>query len=446
VCSLVGGTVTMNSGTGTCTIDANQSGNTNYSAAPQVQTSATATLASPTITFSAAPPATYPGPNFTVSATTNSNGALTYSYVSGPCTQVSGGTFSPTGVGTCVVQAKTAATTNFAAGSASQSVTIASRTGAALAPTTLSFAAQDGGTTSAAKTLTLTNYLTSSLSISASLGGANPGDFTVQASSTCPYPTGSLPANSSCTYNITFTPSQNGAESATLSVVDADGTLTARLYGTGIGATLAPSVLTFVPQDGGTTSAAKTLTLNNYLSASLAISASFGGANPGDFAVSGGTCPYPTGSLSGNSSCTYNITFTPSVNGPDSATLSVSDADGTQTAKLSGTGIGATLSPTTVSFGTLAVGTTSAAKTLTLTNYLASALSISASLGGANPGDFTVQASSTCPYPTGSLPANSSCTYKITFTPSAPPTAESATLSVSDADGTQATALKGTGK
>jgi hypothetical protein len=211
VCSLVGGTVTMNSGTGTCTIDANQSGNTSYSAAPQVQTSATATkatptvtwstpppasaaynsqftvvatsnstgaitystsggcsnnlgvvtmtsgttacqvsasaaadanyttgsvgpttvtatLATPAITFSAAPSATYPGSNFTVSATTNSNGALTYSYVSGPCTQVSGGTFSPTGVGTCVVQASTAATTNFTAGSATQSVSIIAAT------------------------------------------------------------------------------------------------------------------------------------------------------------------------------------------------------------------------------------------------------------------------------------------------------------------------------
>ena len=53
------------------------------------------------------------------------NGALSYSYVSGPCTLVSGGTFSPTGVGSCVVKASTALTTNFLAGSANQSVTIA---------------------------------------------------------------------------------------------------------------------------------------------------------------------------------------------------------------------------------------------------------------------------------------------------------------------------------
>ena len=64
------------------------------------------------------------GSQLTVSATTNSNGALSYSYVSGPCLPVSGGTFSPTGAGTCVVQASTASTATFLAGSAQQNVPI----------------------------------------------------------------------------------------------------------------------------------------------------------------------------------------------------------------------------------------------------------------------------------------------------------------------------------
>ena len=76
----------------------------------------------PTITFGPAPTATYPGNNFTVSATTNSNGALTYSYVSGPCSLVSAtaGTFSPTGIGTCVAEASVAPSTNYLAGSATR--------------------------------------------------------------------------------------------------------------------------------------------------------------------------------------------------------------------------------------------------------------------------------------------------------------------------------------
>lgn len=88
-----------------------------------------AVLITPTITFDPAPTPTFPGANFTVNATTNSNGALTYSVVSGPCAFVSSATFSSSGVGTCVVQANTAATSTYAAGSAQQSITISADTG-----------------------------------------------------------------------------------------------------------------------------------------------------------------------------------------------------------------------------------------------------------------------------------------------------------------------------
>lgn len=82
----------------------------------------------PTITFGSAPTPTYLGGNFTVSATTNSNGALTYSAVSGPCALVSGATFSTSGAGICVVRANTAATSSYTAGSTQQNVTIAPAT------------------------------------------------------------------------------------------------------------------------------------------------------------------------------------------------------------------------------------------------------------------------------------------------------------------------------
>ncbi len=122
-CAQVSGATFSSSGAGTCVVRASTAATTNFSPAT-VNQNVTINPATPTITFGAAPSATYPGSNFTVSATTNSNGALSYSYVSGPCTLVSGGTFSPTGVGSCVVQASTALTTNFLAGSAKQSVTI----------------------------------------------------------------------------------------------------------------------------------------------------------------------------------------------------------------------------------------------------------------------------------------------------------------------------------
>jgi FtsP/CotA-like multicopper oxidase with cupredoxin domain len=85
----------------------------------------TAVLLTPTFTFGTAPTPTYLGGNFTTSATTDSNGALTYSRVSGPCALVSGGTFSSSGAGVCLVQANTEATATYAAGSAQQSISIA---------------------------------------------------------------------------------------------------------------------------------------------------------------------------------------------------------------------------------------------------------------------------------------------------------------------------------
>ncbi len=49
---------------------------------------------------------------------------------------------------------------------------------------------------------------------------------------------------------------------------------------------------------------------------------SIGGANAGDFAVTGGNCP--TGSLAAASSCTYAVTFTPSMETAESGTFSIS--------------------------------------------------------------------------------------------------------------------------
>src|SRR5438876_9074957 len=82
------------------------------------------------------------GGNCIVSATNDSGGAITYSRVSGPCALVSGATFSSSGAGSCGVKADSAATTNYLASSAQQTVTIAkapptTTVGAAPTPTYL---------------------------------------------------------------------------------------------------------------------------------------------------------------------------------------------------------------------------------------------------------------------------------------------------------------------
>lgn len=111
---------------GTCKIVASQTGDANYSAATSVEQDFNILKVTPTVTFGTAPSAVYPGPNFTVTASTDNpeSSTVTFSYVSGPCSQVSGGTFSPTGVGNCVIRADGAATTDYNAASAQQTVVI----------------------------------------------------------------------------------------------------------------------------------------------------------------------------------------------------------------------------------------------------------------------------------------------------------------------------------
>src|SRR5205085_8196862 len=114
------------------TISASFSGDTNYAASDNgAQTPAPAlnlAKVASTTTFGAAPALTYLGGDFTVSASNTSGGAITYSAISGPCALVSGATFSSNGAGSCMVKAYSAATANYVASWAQQTVTIAKAT------------------------------------------------------------------------------------------------------------------------------------------------------------------------------------------------------------------------------------------------------------------------------------------------------------------------------
>jgi uncharacterized repeat protein (TIGR03803 family) len=208
---------------------------------------------------------------------------------------------------------------------------------AALSPATTTFATEPVGTASPAIAITLTNLSASTItSISPSIGGPSASDFSFAAGGTCGT---SLAASSSCTYLVTFTPSLVGAGAAALSVTDSVGTQTAVLKGTGIGAALRPATTTFATEPDGTASPAKTITLFTYTAyaISITIPGAIGGTDAADFSITGGTC-VGLSSLAAGSSCTYIVTFTPSLVGAETATLSVTDSVGTQTAALKGTG------------------------------------------------------------------------------------------------------------
>ena len=103
------------------------------------------------------------------------------------------------------------------------------------------------------------------------------------------------------------------------------------------------------------------------------------------------------------------------------------------------------LSPTSLSFGSQNVGTTSAAQTVTLTNTGTAPLTISGiAMNGANASDFAQ--TNTCPTSPNTLAANASCAISVTFSPSATG-ARAASISVDDnATGSpQNISLSGTG-
>jgi hypothetical protein len=102
-------------GAGTLVLDANQAGNTNYTAATQAQQTIVVNKATQAINFTASTPVTYGVSPITLVATGGASGnAIVFSVVSGPGS-ISGSTLTITGAGTIVVAANQAGNANYSA-------------------------------------------------------------------------------------------------------------------------------------------------------------------------------------------------------------------------------------------------------------------------------------------------------------------------------------------
>ena len=119
--TIVGNTVTLTA-PGNVVLLASQAANGNYAAATQTA-SFTVSAITPSLTFTV-PNHNYGDPAFQVNATSNSPGAITYSYVSGPATLTSPNTVSITGLGTVQLLATQAASGGYAAGTATATFTV----------------------------------------------------------------------------------------------------------------------------------------------------------------------------------------------------------------------------------------------------------------------------------------------------------------------------------
>jgi hypothetical protein len=286
-----------------------------------------------------------------------------------------------------------------------------------LAPATLAFGNQALNETSASKTATFRNTQVVALTISSiAISGTDRADYAYGGN--CPIRPSTLGAGKSCSITVTFTPASLGSRTATLTVTHSATTSpqSVALTGTGVvPVTLLPASLAFGNEYEGAASATKTLTIKNIQkTVPLTInSITISGTDAADFAWVGGTCAISPNILGAGKSCTITITFTPSAQGSRTASLSVTDnaSSNPPAIALTGTGLApATVVPTTLTFASLLVGTTSTAKSVTLTNHLSSALAISSVSAS---GDFVVSSDGCA----SGVSAGGKCTIGVTFAP-----------------------------
>ena len=134
VCITSGTTATFIA-SGTCVLDANQSGNGTYSAASQVQQSFTVSGEAQSITFPALPPVTFSAAPISLNATASSGLPVSFASTTPSICSVSGSTVTLLAVGTCGIAATqagnggytaaTAVSQSFAIAIATQSITFA---------------------------------------------------------------------------------------------------------------------------------------------------------------------------------------------------------------------------------------------------------------------------------------------------------------------------------
>jgi len=302
-------------------------------------------------------------------------------------------------------------------------------TTATATPATLTFASQIVDSTSAAQTVTVKN--TGSIALTPTSVVAS-GDF----SETDNCLNANVAAGGSCAIQVVFAPTQAGSRTGTMTIGAnvPGGNLTVSLSGTGApsgAVSLSPASVGFGSWQVGTTSNALQVTANNSGSQAVA----FTSAITGQFAIASNAC----GASIPANGCNLTLIFTPAQIGAATGELTFTDAEGTQTVQLSGTGLAPPtddLSPASLTFSGTVAGQLSAAQTVTLTNnggVQLKAIAISVS------GPF--RETNAC---TTNLAPESNCGISVVYAPTQAGS-QTGTLTVSDLLHTQTVALSGTG-
>lgn len=202
---------------------------------------------------------------------------------------------------------------------------------------------------------------------------------------------------------LTLTASYNGGASAAVLTAEPGAILS-----------VDPPASDFGYQAVGTASSPEPITITNSGTANLTLN-SVQLTTGTSFSLSQNTCG---SSVASGSSCSVSVVFKPTASGPASDALQISYGSpaSVQLINLTGTGSvpSATLNPSTLAFGSVAVFATGTGSA-TLSNTGSATLSgASATISGQNAGDFSL-ASDGC---TGVLlPPNTSCSVTVSFTP-----------------------------
>ncbi len=304
-----------------------------------------------------------------------------------------------------------------------------------LSSSSFTFGAQPVGTQSPAQTLTIA----SSGGTPVTFGTTSiAGDFT--ETDTCAGQT--LASGSSCTVQLIFAPTATGSRTGQLTIYAnvPGGQTTVALNGTGsagVSIVLTPLTLAFPATIVNQTSPSQIINVANTGATAATLHPATILGETSDFSIYSSTC---TATLAPQSACSIAIIFTPTASGARSATLSLTDNVGTQTATLTGTGNAPatdTIAPLALTFAQQQIGTSSTPQTVILTN--AGGVPLTLIAASVSPGDFAVV--NGCGT---SLAPNATCAFHVTFSPTAIGT-RTATLTITDQFHYQTVTLTGTG-
>ncbi len=340
-----------------------------------------------------------------------------------------------------------------AAASNANTVSVLTDSPISLTPNILAFGSQKSGDP-VTKTITLKNNGTLTYTVG-TIGfiGTFTSDF--KQTNTCGT---TVAAGKTCTFSVTFLPTASEMVNVQMTLTATNGSvIAAQMLGQGnIQIYLAPRTMIFSGYTlVGTKSAGRTDTFTNESGVNIYFTnIDLEGVNQSEFSFTstcaGGGPPFNYSiPLLPGASCTSTIFFSPTQSG-GANTAQIYYGNFTlakQGLLISANGTAVKVTPPSINFGNIKVGATGTG-VVTFQNAGSTAMQIySATFTNGTANVFSIQ-SNTCNFVVGvggSVPANSSCTFTLAFTPTVTGT-QTATFNIGDADPAPATvALSGTG-